>query len=44
MLQFFELFQLLSVSHLRKISEKLTSTLQDVGTVRELEADITSFY
>ena len=42
--EFFELFQLLSVSHLRKISEKLTSTLQDVGSVRELEADITSFY
>jgi hypothetical protein len=42
--EFFELFKLLSVSHLRQISEKLTTMLQDVGSVRELEADITAFY
>ena len=42
--EFFEIFQLLSMHHLRQISEKLTSTLQDLGSVRELEADITSFY
>jgi len=42
--EFFELFQLLSVNHSRQISEKLTTMLQDIGSVRELEADITAFY
>jgi len=41
---FFKLFELLSINHLHKISEKISEILLDLSFIREQEADITSFY
>tara|TARA_Y100000310_G_scaffold282521_1_gene303835 strand:- start:234 stop:890 length:657 start_codon:yes stop_codon:yes gene_type:complete len=41
---FFKLFELFSITHLHQITNKLSDTLQDLSSIREQEADITSFY
>lgn len=42
--EFYKIYELFSVDHLKQITDKLTEILQELSIIRELEADITSFY
>tara|TARA_R110002051_G_scaffold241254_1_gene301600 strand:- start:341 stop:997 length:657 start_codon:yes stop_codon:yes gene_type:complete len=42
--EFYQLFELLNITHLNQITTIVTDTLHSVTAIRELEADITSFY